>query len=279
MATTVEVLSEAFDEMGTPFIVGHPGGETVELMDAARNRQVRFILMQQEPAGAMMAATWGEITGSPGGSVSTRGPGAANMVNGVAHAWMDRAPLIVINDQYPGATYETGMRQVLNQHALFAPITKWQSTIHAKSVRQQIRRAIRVTTTPTPGPVQFDMPSNETMGEAVEAAGEAPLLPNVVPIEPDRNALRVPLQALSNASRPILLAGLGVFWDAASTELVKLAERLGAPVLTTSISKGAIPEDHPLRAGCIIGGGTRNTHFQPRFPESLMRGPRPATIP
>ena len=120
----------------------------------------------------MMAATWGEITGSPGVSVSTRGPGAANMVNGVAHAWMDRAPLIVINDQYPGATYETGMRQVLNQHALFAPITKWQSTIHAKSVRQQIRRAIRVTTTPTPGPVQFDMPSNETMGEAVVAAGE-----------------------------------------------------------------------------------------------------------
>ena len=116
--------------------------------------------MKQETAGAMMAATWGEITGSPGVSVSTRGPGAANMVNGVAHAWMDRAPLIVINDQYPGATYETGMRQVLNQHALFAPITKWQSTIHARSVRQQIRRAIRVTTTPTPGPVQFDMPSN-----------------------------------------------------------------------------------------------------------------------
>ena len=221
MATTVEVLSEAFDEMGTPFIVGHPGGETVELMDAARNRQVRFILMKQETAGAMMAATWGEITGSPGVSVSTRGPGAANMVNGVAHAWMDRAPLIVINDQYPGATYETGMRQVLNQHALFAPITKWQSTIHAKSVRQQIRRAIRVTTTPTPGPVQFDMPSNETMGEAVEAAGEAPLLPNVVPMEPDRNALRVPLQALSSASKPILLAGLGVFWDEASEELVK----------------------------------------------------------
>ena len=254
MATTVEVLSEAFDEMGTPFIVGHPGGETVELMDAARNRQVRFILMKQETAGAMMAATWGEITGSPGVSVSTRGPGAANMVNGVAHAWMDRAPLIVINDQYPGATYETGMRQVLNQHALFAPITKWQSTIHAKSVRQQIRRAIRVTTTPTPGPVQFDMPSNETTGEAVEAAGEAPLLPNVVPMEPDRNALRVPLQALSSASKPILLAGLGVFWDEASEELVKLAERLGAPVLTTSKCKGAIPEDHPLRAGCIIGG-------------------------
>ncbi|MEC8173285.1 MAG: thiamine pyrophosphate-binding protein, partial [Pseudomonadota bacterium] len=254
MATTVEVLSEAFDEMGTPFIVGHPGGETVELMEAARNRQVRFILMKQETAGAMLASTWGEITGSPGVCVSTRGPGAANMVNGVAHAWMDRAPLIAINDQYPGATLATGMRQVMNQHALFAPITKWQTTIHAKSVRQQIRRAIRVTTSPTPGPVQFDMPSNETMSEAGETVAEAPLLPNIVPIEPDRNALKVPLQALSMARKPILLAGLGVFWDKASAELVALAERLGAPVLTTSKCKGAIPEDHPLRAGCVIGG-------------------------
>ena len=131
MATTVEVLSEAFDEMGTPFIVGHPGGETVELMDAARNRQVRFILMKQETAGAMMAATWGEITGSPGVSVSTRGPGAANMVNGVAHAWMDRAPLIVINDQYPGATYETGMRQVR-----FGPSSLETTRLHPKCLSQ-----------------------------------------------------------------------------------------------------------------------------------------------
>jgi len=254
MTTTVEVLVDAFDEMGTPFIVGHPGGETVELMEAARERDVRFILMKQEVAGAMMAATWGEITGSPGVCVSTRGPGAANMVNGVAHAWMDRAPLFAITDQYPAPTYETGLRQVLNQHALYTPVTKWQTTIHAKSVRQQVRRAIRVATSPAPGPVQFDMPSNETMGEAADAGGEAPLRPRIVPVEPDRAALKIPLQTLSSARRPILLVGLGIFWDHASDELVALAERLGAPVLTTSKCKGAIPEDHPLRAGCIIGG-------------------------
>ena len=86
MATTVEVLAEAFKEAGTPFIVGHPGGESVELMEAGRQRQMRFLLMKQEVAGAMLAATWGDITGSPGVCLSTRGPGAANMVNGVAHA-------------------------------------------------------------------------------------------------------------------------------------------------------------------------------------------------
>ena len=80
MGSTVEVLADAFLECGTSFIAGHPGGETVELMDAARARDMRYILMKQEVAGAMMAATWGEITGSPGVCTSTRGPGAASMV-------------------------------------------------------------------------------------------------------------------------------------------------------------------------------------------------------
>src|SRR5262245_19070782 len=100
VTTTVEVLAEAFKAAGTPFIVGHPGGESVELMEAGRKRQMRFLLMKQEVAGAMLAATWGEITGSPGVCLSTRGPGAANMVNGVAHAFLDRAPLIAVTDAY-----------------------------------------------------------------------------------------------------------------------------------------------------------------------------------
>ena len=100
MTATVDVLAQAFKDAGTPFIVGHPGGESVELMEAARQRQMRFLLVKQEVAGAMLAATWGEITGSPGVCLSTRGPGAANMVNGVAHALLDRAPLIAITDAY-----------------------------------------------------------------------------------------------------------------------------------------------------------------------------------
>src|SRR4030095_13966182 len=100
MTATVDVLAQAFKDAGTPFIVGHPGGESVELMEAARQRDMRFILMKQEVAGAMLASTWGEIPGSPGVCLSTRGPGAANMVNGVAHAFLDRAPLIAITDRY-----------------------------------------------------------------------------------------------------------------------------------------------------------------------------------
>jgi acetolactate synthase-1/2/3 large subunit len=254
MASTVEVLTDAFKQSGTPFIVGHPGGETVELMDAASRRGMRYILMKQETAGAILAATWGEITGSPGVCTSTRGPGATNMVNGLAYAWLDRAPLIALTDQYPGATLETGQRQVINHRQIYAPITKWSTTLYAKSAQQQIRRAMRVATAPTPGPVQIDVPATETMAEAPAMAFPPDLRQNLLPTIPQAESLEPALAMIRNARRPILLAGLGVLWDHASADLVGFAEALGAPVLTTSKCKGVIPEDHPLRAGCIIGG-------------------------
>ena len=254
MATTVEVLAAAFKEAGTPFIVGHPGGESVELMEAGRQRQMRFLLMKQEVAGAMLAATWGELTGSPGVCLSTRGPGAANMVNGIAHALLDRAPLIAITDAYSRPTYETGLRQRINQLALYAPLTKWSTTIDAKVVRQQVRRAMRTATGAPPGPVHFELPQSETTREAGDYVAEPPLLPNTVSPRPDRRDLEPALAMLKRARRPILMVGLGVLWDRAAPEMVRFAERLGAPVLTTPKCKGAIPEDHPLRAGCIIGG-------------------------
>lgn len=254
MSTTVEVLVEAFRDAGTPFIVGHPGGESVEMMQAARERDMRFILMKQEVAGAMLASTWGEITGSPGVCLSTRGPGATNMVNGVAYAYLDRAPLIAITDQYSSSEYETGLRQRINHQAVYAPISKWQTSIQAKTVQHQIRRAIRTTLGPPPGPVQFDMPQSETTKEAGNYVALAPLMPNVTHFRPEKSDVKGALDMLGMARRPILLVGMGVLWTRASAELVSFAERLGAPVLTTGKCKGVIPEDHALRAGCIIGG-------------------------
>jgi acetolactate synthase I/II/III large subunit len=254
VATTVEVLADAFKEAGTPFIVGHPGGESVELMEAGRQRQMRFLLMKQEVAGAMLASTWGEITGSPGVCLSTRGPGAANMVNGVAHALLDRAPLIAITDAYSRPTYEIGLRQRINQLAVYEPLVKWSTTIDAKTVSQQVRRAMRTATALPPGPVHFELPQSETTREAGTYIAEPPLLPNIINSRPDRSDLKPALDMIARSKRPILIVGLGVFWARASSELVKLAERLGSPVLTTPKCKGAIPEDHPLRAGCIIGG-------------------------
>jgi acetolactate synthase-1/2/3 large subunit len=254
MATTVEVMAEAFEEAGTPFIVGHPGGESVEQMEATRRRGMRFILIKQESAGAMLAATWGDITGSPGVCLSTRAPGAANMVNGVTHAWMDRSPLIAITDQYGPVTYATGIRQRLDHLALYDSITKWNGTIAAKTVRLQLRRALRTATAHPPGPVQLDLPSTETEAEAADLPAPMPLLPDLPGLRPDRDSLKPALEMLAKARRPVILAGLGVLWGRASAGLVAFAERLGAPVLTSTKAKGVLPEDHELRAGVLIGG-------------------------
>ena len=217
MPTTVEVLADAFKEAGTPFLVGHPGGELVELMEAARQRDMRFILIKQEVAGAMLASTWGEITGAPGVCLSTRGPGAANMVNGIAHAFLDRAPLIAITDRYAVPAHEVGLRQRLDHLAIYAPIVKWGTTIDARTVRQQVRRALRTTTAPPPGPVQFDLPQSETTKDAAAltrraAAAATPPLPRArarCPEARDRAARRGPQAHHPRGSRRALAQGFG----------------------------------------------------------------------
>jgi acetolactate synthase-1/2/3 large subunit len=186
--------------------------------------------------------------------MSTRGPGATNMVNGVAHAYLDRSPLIAITDSYSRPTYEIGLRQRLNQLAIYDPIVKWGTTIDAKVVRQQVRRAMRTATGAPPGPVHFELPQSETTREASDYVDEPPLVANLVFPGPDRADLKPALDVLKRARRPVVLVGLGVYWCKAAAELVKFAEKLGAPVLTTTKCKGVIAEDHPLRAGCIIGG-------------------------
>jgi acetolactate synthase I/II/III large subunit len=124
MPTTVEVLADAIKDAGTPFIVWHPGGGPVELMDAARRRDMRFVMMKQEIAGAMLAATWGGITGSPGVCLSTCRAAAINMVNEVAYSSLDRAPLIAITDQYSTPIYETDLHQRINQQAVYTPLLR-----------------------------------------------------------------------------------------------------------------------------------------------------------
>jgi acetolactate synthase-1/2/3 large subunit len=113
---------------------------------------------------------------------------------------------------------------------------------------------MRTATGAPPGPVHFELPQSETTREASDYVAEPPLVANLVFPGPDRADLKPALDMLKGARRPVVLVGLGVYWCKAAAELVKFAEKLGAPVLTTTKCKGAIPEDHPLRAGCIIGG-------------------------
>ena len=206
--TTVEEMATAFEQMGTPFIVGHPGGESVELMEASKAQGIRFILMKQEVAGAMLAATWGEITGSTGVCLSTRGPGATNMVNGIAHAFLDRAPLIAITDRYSSPEQEIGIRQRLDHKAIMQPIVKWSTAIDAKVIKQQLRRAVRIATAYAPGPVHFDLPQSETKKTSGTSQNLPELMPNYYHPKPDPRGIENAIAMIKAADRPVLLVGL-----------------------------------------------------------------------
>jgi acetolactate synthase I/II/III large subunit len=123
MPTMMEIPADAIKDAGTPFIIGHPGGESVELMDAARQRDMRFALMKQEVAGDA-GRNLGREYRLARICLSTRGPSATKMVNRVAYALIDRAPLIAITDQYSAPIYETGRRQCINQQAVSTPLVK-----------------------------------------------------------------------------------------------------------------------------------------------------------
>ena len=134
------------------------------------------------------------------------------------------------------------------------PIVKWSTAIDAKVIKQQLRRAVRIATAYAPGPVHFDLPQSETKKPSGTLQTLPELMPNYYHPTPDARGIENAVAMIKAANRPVLLVGLGTLWDNASPAMIALAEHLGAPVLTTSKCKGAMPEDHLLRAGCIIGG-------------------------
>ena len=254
MPSTVEVMAEAFQEAGTPFIVGHPGGESVELMQAVRERGMRFILVKQESAGAMLAATWGDITGAPGVCMSTRAPGAANMVNGVTHAWMDRSPLIAITDQYGPADLRDGPAPAARSacplrlgHQVERHHRRAHGPPHAAPGHAGGHRAAA-----GPGPARPAVERDAAGGSG--PAGRRAAAADLAMLRPDRDSLRRPWRCSARPAGRSSWSGWACCWDRASAGVVALAEQLGAPVMTTTKAKGVIPEDHPLRAGALIGG-------------------------
>ena len=234
MPTTVEVLAEAFKEAGTPFIVGHPGGESVELMEAARQRADA---LHPDEAGGRPAPCWprpgARSPARPGVCLSTRGPGAANMVNGVAHALLDRAPLIAITDPIRGPTYETGLRQRIDQLARLRADRqvehhdRRQDRAPAGAPRHahgdRARRRARCSST---------CRRARRRARPATTCAEPPLLPNTLAPGPDRADLKPALDMLG-ARAPADPAGrprraLGAARRAELVALRRAARRAGA---------------------------------------------------
>ena len=256
MATVVELISTMLKREGIQYIFGIPGGgATIDLLDAAEKDGIRFVLNTHETASAMMGSAIGELTGKPGVVVTAISPGITNAANGIAYAFLDRSPLLVFSDNYPWGATQVVLRQTLNARQIFQGITKWTASMSAEWAHETLQRALRTTLEDRPGPVQLDIPDDVAQRQVADR-----------PLPPVSRQTMARLYAgepagfggvvgrIREARAPVIIAGMGVRWDAAYPQLRSLAERIGAPVFCTPKAKGALPENHPYSAGVFIGG-------------------------
>jgi len=235
-------------------VFGHPGGEVIDLIEGLRQAGLEFVLTKHETAAAFMAEATATLTGIPGVCLGTLGPGATNLVTGVAQAYLDRAPVIALSGQLPTERYEVATHQRLDLKGLFAPITKWQATLSAENAAAVVERALRVATRARRGPIYLEVPSDVPTQETVNVALPRFATEHVPAIDDD--AVRAAAARLHDSERPLLLVGMDANNDAVPGPLRRLAEAWHMPVMVSPKAKGVLREDHPLFVGTIEGLGT-----------------------
>jgi acetolactate synthase-1/2/3 large subunit len=251
MPTVADLLVDGLVRAGVPRIFGVPGGgSNLEVLEAARARGLPFVLCHQEWAACIMAAVTGELTGRPGAVLSTLGPGVTASATGLAHARLDRSPLIYISDRHPAGALEFASHQYLDHAGHVGPITKGTVTISADSAGHWIAHAVQLALAEPRGPVHLDLPADVAGQRAIPTATSVTLAPLPSPAEA---GVEQAARMIRAARRPLVIAGLGCR-PADAKWLQAFAEALPAPVLTTYKAKGAIPDPHPLALGIFTGG-------------------------
>ena len=248
MPTHAQAVANVLAERGVRFVFGLPGGEIVAFINACREAGLQFLLTGHEASAAWMAQVVGQITGTPGVCAATLGPGATNLVTGVANAWLDRAPMLAITAQIPAAAIRTMTHQRLPLQELFSPITKGSFAAGDEDTNALVHRSMDLAAAPRPGPVHISLASDLAVKEY--APGESQ---SVKPIpQPNINGLAEITTRLHAAARPLILIGLGATPSDAPA-VRNLIDKLQCPFLVTPKIKGIVAEDHPLFVGVASG--------------------------
>jgi acetolactate synthase-1/2/3 large subunit len=252
--TGAEALVKSLEMVGTEVVFGLPGGAILPVYDPIIDSSIRHVLVRHEQGAGHMAEGYALATGRPGVSIVTSGPGATNIVTPLANAYMDSTPLVVITGQVATASIGTDAFQECDITGVTAGITKhnWLVTDPADLPRI-VAAAFRVATTGRPGPVLIDVPKDvaqSTMQWYWPERVEDLDLPGYHPeVDIDSAAIARAAELLAQARQPVLYVGGGVLKAHASAALRALAEKTGAPVVTTLMARGAFPDSHPQHLG------------------------------
>jgi acetolactate synthase-1/2/3 large subunit len=259
--TVARVVGERLRAAGVRYVTGHPGGEVVDLIEGFRQAGLEFVLTRHETTAAFMAEAMASASGIPGVCVATLGPGATNLVTGVAQAYLDRSPLIAFTGQLPVDRSRITTHQKLDLRALFAPITKSQARLTASNAAAVVDRALRDSLRPRRGPVYIEVPSDvprqiassehEASPSRIVSSGAGDVSATV-----DRVAARRAAQLLRDSKRPVILAGMDANDEGSAGALRTIAQDWGIPVIVSPKAKGVFREDHPLFLGTIEMLGT-----------------------
>ena len=244
-----QLLVSCLENEGVEYVFGLPGEENLQVIDAIASSSIRFITTRDERGAAFMADTYGALTGKAGVCLSTLGPGAINLLLGVANAQLDSHPLVALTAQAGLDRLYKESHQVVDLVSLFRPVTKWGDLVTLPaSAPELIRKAFKQAQTERPGATFVILPE-----DVAERPAEGEPLPVNVPRDPSPSVDQVHRAAnvLAHAKDPVVLAGAGVARDQAMASLLRFSERLQVPVATTFLGKGVFPDDHPNALGTI----------------------------
>ncbi len=244
-----DLFVKCLEHEGVEYIFGVPGEENLDVMDSLLDSPIQFVTTRHEQGAAFMADVYGRLTGKAGVCLSTLGPGATNLLTGVADANMDHGPVVAIAGQADTERLHKESHQVVSLYRMFDEVTKYSTRIlSANVINEIVRKAFKVATTEKTGACFIEFPENLAKVEVV--AKPIPIKVSVLP-EPDSGRIKAIVELLDKSQAPIILAGNGVIRSDACEELVSFAEKLNIPVANTFMAKGVIPFRHPLSLGSV----------------------------
>ncbi|NQU65516.1 MAG: acetolactate synthase large subunit [SAR324 cluster bacterium] len=237
-----DLFVKCLEEENIEYIFGVPGEENADFMiSLEKSQKIKFVLTRHEQGAAFMAEVYGRLTGNPAGCLGTLGPGATNLITGVADGNMDRSPMLVLTGQGASTRLHKESHQVMDVVSMFRPVTKWATSIlHPDNIPEIIRKAVRLARTEKPGACHIELPEDIAKMESRE-----------LPLEPRRYKRPVPSERvidkafdlLCAAKRPVILAGNGCIRKRASKQLRIFCEKTGIPVISTFMAKGCVDMD------------------------------------
>lgn len=237
-----DVFVKCLEEEGIEYIFGVPGEENADfILSLEDSEKIKFVLTRHEQGAAFMAETYGRLTGQAAGCLGTLGPGATNLITGVANSNMDRAPMLVLTGQGATRRLHKESHQVMNVVEMFGPVTKWATSIlHADTIPEIVRKAVRIARTEKPGAVHIELPE-DIAGQETDAKPINPIRFRR-PVADDK-ITDLAFDLLKNSRCPVILAGNGCIRRRASKQLRILCDQTGIGVLSTFMAKGAVDRD------------------------------------